>query len=59
MTNGEKLRQMSDEELLKFFFGMEASLIMMVFPVTQTRFDYTESYAVRMYLLTQTLTLLF
>ena len=29
MTNGEKIRQMSDEELLEFFFGPEAFLISM------------------------------
>ena len=32
MTNGEKLRQKSDEELLEFFFGDEAYLISMVIP---------------------------
>ena len=35
MTNGDKIRQMSDEELLEFFFGPEAFLISM--PVEETR----------------------
>lgn len=29
MTNGDKLRQMTDEELLTFFFGPEAFLVSM------------------------------
>ena len=34
MTNGDKIRQMTDEELLTFFFGPEAFLISM--PVEET-----------------------
>ena len=37
MTNGERLRQKSDEELLEFFFGDEAYLISMVIPHTEVR----------------------
>lgn len=33
MTNGEKLRQLSDEDMLKFFFGQEAYTISMAIPV--------------------------
>lgn len=33
MTNGDKIRQMSDEELLEFFFGPEAYTISMAIPV--------------------------
>ncbi len=33
MTNGDKIRQMSDEEILEFFFGPEAFLISM--PIVQ------------------------
>ena len=29
MTNGDKIRKMSDEEMLEFFFGPEAYLIYM------------------------------
>lgn len=36
MTNGEKLRTMSDEELLEFFFGQEAYLISMPVEEHQT-----------------------
>lgn len=32
MTNGDKIRQMSDEELLEFFLGPEAYTISMAFP---------------------------
>lgn len=32
MTNGDKIRQMSDEELLEFFFGPEAYTISMAIP---------------------------
>ena len=37
MTNGEMLRQKSDEELLEFFFGEEAYLISMVIPQRVTQ----------------------
>ena len=34
MTNGDKIRQMSDEEILEFFFGpTEAYTISMAIPV--------------------------
>ena len=34
MTNGDKIRQMSDEEMLEFFFGpTEAYTISMAIPV--------------------------
>lgn len=33
MTNGDKIRQMSDEEILEFFFGPEAYTISMALPV--------------------------
>lgn len=35
MTNGDRLRQMSDEELLEFFFGAEAYTVSMPIEVTQ------------------------
>ena len=35
MTNGDKIRQMTDEEILEFFFGPEAFLISM--PVQNTQ----------------------
>lgn len=35
MTNGDKIRQMTDEEILEFFFGSEAFLISM--PVEEVR----------------------
>lgn len=35
MTNGDKVRQMSDEEILELFFGNDAYLISMVVPVAQ------------------------
>lgn len=35
MTNGDRIRQMSDEEILETFFGPEAYLISMPIVVTQ------------------------
>ena len=35
MTNGDRIRQMSDEEILELFFGPEAYLISM--PVEEKR----------------------
>lgn len=35
MTNGDKLRQMSDEDLLEFFFGAEAYTISMPIEISQ------------------------
>ena len=36
MTNGEKLRTKTDEELLEFFFGNEAFLISL--PIVETQY---------------------
>ena len=37
MTNGDRLRQMSDEELLEFFFGPEAYTISLAIPIIETQ----------------------
>ena len=37
MTNGDYLRQLSDEELLEFFFGPEAYTISMAIPVVTSQ----------------------
>lgn len=35
MTNGDKIRQMTDEEILEFFFGQEAYTISMAIPIVE------------------------
>ncbi len=37
MTNGDKIRKMTDEEILEFFFGPEAYTISMAVPVVETQ----------------------
>lgn len=37
MTNGDKIRAMSDEQILETFFGPEAYTISMTVPITTTQ----------------------
>jgi len=41
MTNGDRLRNMSDEEILEFFFGPEAYTVSMAIPIVQQQGNMT------------------